>query len=98
MSIGSIRAKYPDHVPCEVTFNRSPMMKLLLPIDATVAEAHLCIRKRMLQKGVQLKKEEALFLFFGTGTLACASDLLANYDTDANVPLRVDVQKENTFG
>ena len=98
MSISTIRAKYPDHVPCEVTFDSSPLMKILLPIDTTVAEAHMCIRKRMLQKGVQLKKEEAIFLFIGTGTLACASNLLAHYDTDATIPLRVNVQKENTFG
>lgn len=97
MSMSAIRERYPDYVPCEIEFEGATILKLLVPCNTTVCEMHMCVRKRMIGKGVALRSEEALFMFTG-GKLPTSSAHLSDYDDNAPDAIVFEVQRENTFG
>jgi len=97
MSTSALRERYPDYVPCEIYFEGATIMKLLLPCSTTICEMHMCVRKRMIAKGVQLRSEEALFIFTG-GKLPTSSAHVSDYDNSFPDAVVFEVQRENTFG
>jgi GABA(A) receptor-associated protein len=98
-----IRMKYPDRVPiiCEVGKKDSTELELdrckyLVPIDLTVAQFLMTIRKR-----IKLSPENALFIFMENNTLPPTSETLgtlyANQKNDDGF-LYMTISLENTFG
>ena len=97
MHISALRVKYPDYVPCIIRFENAVVLKLLLPCCTRVSEAHICVRKRMLSKGISVRPEEALFMFVN-GKLPVSSSFISDYDTDELNPVTFEMQRETTFG
>ena len=97
MHISALRAKYPDYVPCRVKFEGAVVLRLLLPCCTRVCEMHICVRKRMLSKGLSVRPEEALFMFVD-GKLPVSSSFISDYDTDKSNPVTFEMQRETTFG
>lgn len=94
--------KYPDRKPiiCEKSFNQLDLpdidkKKYLVPNDLTIGQFIYVIRKRM-----QLKSEEALFLFINNKIMS-ASAIIGNIypqERDVDGFLYIQYAKENVFG
>ena len=97
MRIEVIRERYPDHVPCHINFEGATVLKLILPCCTRVCEMHLCVRKRMITKGIQVRAEEALFVFVD-GMVPASSSFVSDFDIDKSKPVTFEVQRETTFG
>lgn len=94
--------KYPDRIPiiCEKLANQKNLpnldkKKYLVPCELTVGQFMYVIRKR-----INLKPEEALFLFINNQIVSGASIIgqIYNYYKDNDGFLYIQYAKENTFG
>ena len=97
MRIAVLRERYPDHVPCHIKFEGATVLKLILPCCTRVCEMHLCVRKRMITKGIRVRAEEALFVFVD-GMVPASSSFISDFDIDKTQPVTFEVQRETTFG
>lgn len=99
LSVGrQLRRKYPDRLPCIVTYKGAQKpLKLLAPKDLTMGQILHVIRTRRFSN---LSPQEAIFMFVN-GTMTPSSSTLSQvYFEHHNLEdmLEIEVQKENTFG
>ena len=92
--IETLRKRYPCHVPCRVHLPNNKQLKLLIPMEATIACAMVTVRKRWPEK---LSSADALFCFHGKA-ICIGNTRLATFDTDPAKEVHLTVRRENTFG
>ena len=92
--LDTLRKRYPCHVPCRVHLPHNKTLKLLIPLDATIACAMVTVRKRWPEK---LSSADALFCFHGH-KICIGNTRLATLDTDPTKEVHLTVRRENTFG
>lgn len=97
-----ILSKYPDRIPviCEkskftVGLPTIDKSKFLVPWDLTIANFIFIVRKRL-----NLRPEEAIFLFVGDNIMAssCVIGEIYRYNKEEDGFLYIQYTKENTFG
>lgn len=96
-----IREKYPDRIPVIVEKSDSSLpdldkTKYLVPVDLTVGQFILVIRKRLT-----LDSSVGLFLFFNNSIMANCSTLMSDCYYEYKDPdgfLYIKYSGENTFG
>lgn len=99
-------SKYPDRLPLIVEydttrrsvemFQKLDRQKYLVPKDCTAGQFMFVIRKR-----IQLKPQDAMYMFFGKNTLVNANKSMDEiYESHKNIDkfLYVQVAAESTFG
>ena len=89
-----LRQRYPCHIPCRINMSQNKHVKLLMPIDATIACAMNIVRNRWPEK---LSAADALFCFHGN-TICIGNTRLFTFDVDKPNEVILTVRRENTFG
>ena len=93
----TLRKKWPDKIPCVVRYSEQEI-KLLMPLEFTVAQLQFHIRRQLLRRGLlQTNKQKALFLFKHK-TLLSGTTALSDLDTDGTQALCITCEEENVFG
>jgi len=90
----ALRHKYPRHVPCRVHLPDKSALKLLLPLDATIATVMVVVRRKW--PGT-LSEAHALFCFHGN-RICIGNTRLAALDVTKPDEIHLTVRLENTFG
>ena len=96
--------KHPDRIPiicersktCSTTMAEIDKKKYLVPKDMTIGQFIYVVRKR-----INVKKEDALFIFINNNHLPQSSDVVVNvYSAYKNADgfLYMEYSSENTFG